>query len=607
MLYPVLTQSRLLSDLSGVWDFKLDNGKGFDEKWYEAPLKDADTMPVPASYNDLKEGVDFRDHYGWVFYQRNISVPAYVKSQRIVLRCAAVTHFAKIYLNGKLICEHKGGFLPFEVELNDVLEDGDNLLTIAVNNVIDYSTLPVGGKANMMSGLMGGVGQSDSGKPQNNPNFDFFNYCGITRPVKIYTTPKTYIHDITVTSDIDFGKAVPSATLHYEVDIEGADKDNTACKVEVFDAEGKKVAEADGISGEIKLDTVRLWQPLNAYLYRIKVTAGEDVYTLPYGVRSVRVDGIRFLINEKPFYFKGYGKHEDTFPNGRGINLPMNTKDIAIMKWQHANSFRTSHYPYSEEMMRQCDEEVIDETTAVGVNLKFGGGANFGGERISTFDKEHGVQTQEHHKDVIRDLISRDKNHACVVMWSIANEPDSSDEGAYDYFKPLYDLARELDPQKRPCTLVSVQGTTADNDCSAKLSDVICLNRYYGWYFGGPDLEVSEEGLRKELTDWGKLGKPVMFTEYGADTVSGLHDTTSVMYTEEYQVEYYEMNNRVFDEFDYVVGEQAWNFADFATSQSLLRVQGNKKGLFTRDRKPKMVAHYFRNRWNNIPEFGYKK
>ena len=226
--------------------------------------------------------------------------------------------------------------------------------------------------------------------------------------------------------------------------LNGATVGAVANRSESYDAEGKKVAEADGISGEIKLDTVRLWQPLNAYLYRIKVTAGEDVYTLPYGVRSVRVDGIRFLINEKPFYFKGYGKHEDTFPNGRGINLPMNTKDIAIMKWQHANSFRTSHYPYSEEMMRQCDEEgivVIDETTAVGVNLKFGGGANFGGERISTFDKEHGVQTQEHQKDVIRDLISRDKNHACVVMWSIANEPDSSDEGAYDYFKPLFDLA----------------------------------------------------------------------------------------------------------------------------------------------------------------------
>ena len=608
MLYPILTQSRLLSDLSGVWDFKLDNGKGFDEKWYERPLEYADTMPVPASYNDLKEGADFRDHYGWVFYQRNVSIPSYVKCQRIVLRCAAVTHYAKIYLNGKLICEHKGGFLPFEVELNDVLEDGDNLLTIAVNNVIDYTTLPVGGKANMMSGMMGGMGEGGSDKPQNNPNFDFFNYCGITRPVKIYTTPKTYIDDITVVSDIDF--SATSAVLDYSVDILGEAKDNTACKVEVFDAEGNKVAESEGVIGKLEIDDVKLWQPLNAYLYQIKVTAGEDVYTLPYGVRSVRVDGVKFLINERPFYFKGYGKHEDTFPNGRGINLPMNTKDISIMKWQHANSFRTSHYPYSEEMMRLCDEEgivVIDETTAVGVNLSFGGGANFKGQKVGTFDKEHGVQTQDHHKDVIRDLISRDKNHACVVMWSIANEPDSAAEGAYDYFKPLYDLARELDPQNRPCTLVSVQGTAVDTDCSAKLSDVICLNRYYGWYFGGPDLDKSEKGLRAELEKWGTLGKPVMFTEYGADTVSGFHDTTSVMYTEEYQVEYYEMNNKVFDEFDFVVGEQAWNFADFATSQSLLRVQGNKKGLFTRDRKPKMVAHYFLNRWNNIPEFDYKK
>ncbi len=608
MLYPILTQSRLLSDLSGVWDFKLDNGKGFDEKWYERPLEYADTMPVPASYNDLKEGADFRDHYGWVFYQRNVSIPSYVKCQRIVLRCAAVTHYAKIYLNGKLICEHKGGFLPFEVELNDVLEDGDNLLTIAVNNVIDYTTLPVGGKANMMSGMMGGMGEGGSDKPQNNPNFDFFNYCGITRPVKIYTTPKTYIDDITVVSDIDF--SATSAVLDYSVDILGEAKDNTACKVEVFDADGNKVAESEGVTGKLEIDDVKLWQPLNAYLYQIKVTAGEDVYTLPYGVRSVRVDGVKFLINERPFYFKGYGKHEDTFPNGRGINLPMNTKDISIMKWQHANSFRTSHYPYSEEMMRLCDEEgivVIDETTAVGVNLSFGGGANFKGQKVGTFDKEHGVQTQDHHKDVIRDLISRDKNHACVVMWSIANEPDSAAEGAYDYFKPLYDLARELDPQNRPCTLVSVQGTAVDTDCSAKLSDVICLNRYYGWYFGGPDLDKSEKGLRAELEKWGTLGKPVMFTEYGADTVSGFHDTTSVMYTEEYQVEYYEMNNKVFDEFDFVVGEQAWNFADFATSQSLLRVQGNKKGLFTRDRKPKMVAHYFRNRWNNIPEFDYKK
>lgn len=604
MLYPILTESRFLSDLSGVWDFKLDDGKGFEEKWYASKMADAMTMPVPASYNDLKEGVDFRDHYGWVFYQRTFSVPSFVKSQRLMLRMAAVTHHAKVYLNGEMICEHQGGFLPFEVELTDIIKDGENLLTIAVDNVIDYTTLPVGGKSNMLGGMMGGMGASADSKPQNNPNFDFFNYCGITRPVKLYTTPKNYIADITLVPAVN-GK---DATITYSVETVGSGD----CKVEVFDKTGKKVAEASGTEGTFEIKEVTLWQPLKAYLYDVKVTFGEDVYTLPYGVRTVRVDGIKFLINEKPFYFKGYGKHEDTFPAGRGINLPMNTKDISLMKWQGANSFRTSHYPYSEEMMRLCDEEgivVIDETTAVGVNLQFGGGANFNGQKVGTFDKEHGVQTQEHHKDVIRDLIARDKNHACVVLWSIANEPDSGAEGAYDYFKPLYDLARELDPQKRPCTLVSVQmGPDAPTkDCTKDLSDVFCLNRYYGWYFGGPDLVGPEKALRAELDGWAKYNKPVIFTEYGADTVSGFHDTTPVMYTEEYQVDYYDMNNKVFDDYDCVVGEQAWNFADFATSQSLLRIQGNKKGIFTRDRKPKMVAHYFKERWHKIPDFDYKK
>lgn len=91
MLYPVLTESRGLMDLSGIWAFKLDNGKGFDEKWYEGPMNDTIPMAVPSSYNDLQEGEDFREHYGWVFYQRAISVPAYRRTQRIVLRMAAVT------------------------------------------------------------------------------------------------------------------------------------------------------------------------------------------------------------------------------------------------------------------------------------------------------------------------------------------------------------------------------------------------------------------------------------------------------------------------------------------------------------------------------------
>ena len=600
-----MTPSRFVSDLSGSWDFKKFDDVLPAEEWAKAPLQDAMNMPVPSSYNDLTEDAKLRDYAGWVMYERDLAVPKVLKNERVMLRFDAVTHEANIYLNGELIGSHKGGFLPFEIDVTDKLTGGDDRLSVAVSNIIDYTTLPVGGKADMMGGLMGtGPAEIDDHAPRrNNPNFDFFNYSGITRPVRLYTTPKeAYIEDIVLTSEVNDKDAV----INYAVKVSGSGE----CTVTVTDADGKVVAEGTGLDGSLNVKDVQLWQPGEGYMYDVNVKFGDDEYTEPFGIRTVKVDGTQFLINGRPFYFKGYGKHEDTFPNGRGINLPMNTKDISIMKWQGANSFRTSHYPYSEEMMRLCDREgivVIDETTAVGVNLEFGGGANFQGQKVRTFDKEHGVQTQEHHKDVIRDLISRDKNHACVVMWSIANEPDSYNEGAYDYFKPLYDLARELDPQDRPCTLISVQSAPPDKDVSAELSDVICLNRYYGWYFGAPDLEQSEQALRKEMDFWQKLGKPVVFTEYGADTVMGLHDTTPVMYTEEYQVNYYRMNNRVFDDYECVTGEQVWNFADFATSQSLLRVQGNKKGIFTRDRKPKLAAHYFKERWHQIPDFDYQK
>lgn len=602
MLYPIMTKSRLLVDLSGIWNFRLDNGNGFEEKWQERPLQKAMPMPVPSSYNDLEENPEFKEHYGWVFYQKEVELPKKsVEGQRVILRIGAATHYAKVYWNGTLIGEHKGGFLPFEIEITSFLSEMGNLLTIAVDNRIDYSTLPVGGTKDMLGGMLA-LGEEEEKKPKNHPNFDFFNYCGLTRPVKLYTTPKDYIEDITVVSEIE----EKSAILSYEIHAVG----NGKVHVEILDEEGESRGNGDGAKGTLTVEQARLWEPLNPYLYQIKVSFGEDEYTLPYGIRTVRVDGTRFLINEKPFYFKGYGKHEDTFPAGRGLNLPMNAKDMSLMKWQGANSFRTSHYPYSEEMMRLCDEEgivVIDETTAVGVNLTFGGGANFGGEKIKTFDKEHGVKTKEHHEQVIRELIQRDKNHACVVMWSIANEPDSAAEGAYEYFAPLYELAKKEDPQKRPCTLVSVQMPHPEEDVSAKLSDVICLNRYYGWYVYGGELETAKKALAREMQMWEKVNKPVMFTEYGADTVAGFHDTVPVMYTEEYQVAYYEMNHEVFDKLDFVVGEQVWNFADFATSQSLLRVGGNRKGIFTRDRKPKMAAHYFRERWKNIPDFGYKK
>ena len=131
----------------------------------------------------------------------------------------------------------------------------------------------------------------------------------------------------------------------------------------------------------------------------------------------------------------------------------------------------------------------------------------------------------------------------------------------------------------------------------SQFGDVLMLNRYYGWYVNTGDLPAAERAWEEELRGWASEGKPIIITEYGADTYPGLHAVTPTPWTEEYQVAYLQMNHRVFDRIDAVVGEQVWNFADFATTAGIMRVGGNKKGAFTRDRQPKAAAWELRRRW----------
>ncbi len=598
MLYPRLNASRAVIDLCGIWSFKLLSEEEPDEKQVTAPLDDAMTIAVPASYNDQKEGEYFRDHYGYVLYQRTFAVPAPLLSERLVLRFGAVAQSAKVFINNTLLCEHKGGFLPFEAEINEVVHSGENRLTVAVDNRVNFSTLPVGSEkgGNMLTGLIPDV-PGVTPKKQNYPNFDFFNYSGITRPVTLYTTPRDYIRDITLVPSVNG----TNAEVQYKIDTVGSG----TVQLTIRDESGTIVANAEGAEGSFTIENVHRWEPLAAYLYSAEVHFGSDTYTEPFGVRTVCVRGKEFLINGKPFYFKGFGKHEDAPFRGRGLDNVVNVKDISLMRWIGANSFRTSHYPYAEEMMYLCDREgivVIDETPAVGVNMNFG--ATAGGAPQDTYQILH---TKEHHEEVIRDMIERDKNHACVVMWSIANESDTTTfpDSAVAYYRPLYDLAHECDPQNRPVTIVGVQNEF-QKDKLLPTMDVICLNRYYGWYVYGGDLKAAEQALAIELDYWKQFNKPLMFTEYGADTIAGLHSATPTMFTEEYQVDFYKAVHNVTDRYDFFIGEQVWNFADFATIQGIMRVEGNKKGIFTRDRRPKLAAHYFHRRWHIIPDFGYK-
>ena len=598
MLYPIMTTSRELVDINGIWNFKLDSGTGFAERWFEHPLQETVPMPVPASFNDVYEGEEFRDHIGWVWYEREFVIPEHFFNQRIVLRFGSVTHTARVYVNGQFVVAHEGGFTPFEAEINAFVSEGKNRLTVAVNTIVDFTTLPVGNYQEEDVPDMGKV-------VTDTPNFDFFNYAGIQRPVKLYTTPKTYIRDITLTTEVD----EQHARVGYNIDVEGEAEVRVSIQVET----GETVASASGATGRLSINDVHLWQPLHAYLYTCVVEMWQhgqriDTYDQPFGVRTLSVKDGKFLINGKPFYFKGFGKHEDSHIHGRGLDEVLNVKDLNLLRWIGANSFRTSHYPYSEELMRLADREgfvVIDEVPAVGLHLNFGNILSGGSKPRKTWEE---LGTRDHHEQVIRELIARDKNHPCVVMWSVANEPASEEEGAHEYFQPLVQLARELDPQKRPVTIVIHQRATPDTNKVSDLVDVLALNRYYGWYVVAGQLELAKALLRDELTGWNRVqpGKPIMLTEYGADTIAGFHDTTPAMFSEEYQVAYLRANSDVVDAFPNFIGEHVWNFADFQTSQSITRVQGNKKGVFTRERRPKMAAHYLRERWTAIPDFGYK-
>ncbi|MGN6760498.1 MAG: beta-glucuronidase [Leifsonia sp.] len=589
MLSPRSTPTREVVSLDGLWRFELATTAG-SAPW-TARLDTVLEAPVPASYNDRFVDAAIRDHVGVVWYQRDAWLPRGWRGERIVLRFGSVTHAAAVYVNDQLVAEHVGGYTPFEADLTDILEPGQEFrLTVAVDNRLTNVTIPPGS-----------VTVGPDGREKQTYFHDFYNYAGIARSVKLYSTPTSYVEDITVVTSIDGAAGI----VDYSVESAG---DDVAIRLRVIDESGAEVASADGASGTVRIDDVRLWQPGSAYLYDavVELVAGDglvDSYTLPFGVRTVEVRGTEFLINGEPFYFTGFGKHEDTPVRGKGHDDAYLVHDFQLLEWTGANSFRTSHYPYAEEVLDFADRHgivVVDETAAVGLNLGVQGGLS-GIPPTPTFAEENfGGETKDVHAQHLRELIGRDKNHPSVVMWSIANEPASNEDGAREYFEPLVNLARELDPA-RPLTYAAVMFATPANDKIADLFDVLSINRYYGWYVFTGDLASAETVLEQELRGWvQRFGKPIMMSEYGADTQPGLHSVWDMPWTEEYQTDLLATYHRVFDRIPEFVGEHIWNFADFMTGPGIHRVDGNKKGVFTRDRKPKGAAFSLRSRWRGL-------
>jgi len=583
-LMPQQNLSRNMINISGIWNFKVDSSNiGEKEKWFNG-LNNTMPIAVPASWNDQYD--ELRDYLGYAWYEQNTYLPKNWEGQQIFIRFGSANYAAKVWVNGKQIGSHEGGHLPFTFDIsNDVNWNATNKIVVQVENYLKPNRVP--------TGALNGEGGFTNFPAA---NFDFFPFCGLQRPVYLYAVPKNHITNITVTNKLNNQDAIVEIKINKEGNVKNGKL--------VLSGDNKKIEKDFSFNGNeaivsLNVSSAHLWSTEDPYLYDLNVSLlnGKEVvdhYSLPTGIRTIAVNDNKILLNGKPIYLKGFGKHEDFPILGKGTSYPVIVKDYSLLKWVGANSYRTSHYPYDEEYMNMADRQgilIIDEIPAVGL---------FFDKNIDQLNER-----KEMCKQQITELINRDKNHPSVIMWSVANEPglrssylkkDTHDSVSNHFFAELIASAKKQDAS-RLVTLVGAENEPYD---WLGLADVVCINRYFGWYSQSGNIQEGANLLSKELDAiHSKINKPIMISEFGADAYPGMHGTNAEMFTEEYQRDFIKAYLDVLDTKNYIFGAHVWAFADFKTSQGSIRFGGyNWKGVFTRDRKPKMAAYYLKSKWN---------
>ncbi len=517
----------------------------------EYDFSTAPTIKVPGDWNTQLP--QLFNYEGVLWYQRDFDFQPR-SDTRTFLHIGAANYRSHVWVNQKRVCDHEGGYTPFDCEVTAVLHAGSNFVVIAVDATRLVDGVPSVG-------------------------IDWFNYGGITRDVSLVTVPHTFIddYDIHLAHGQSFDPLSKEITGYVHL-IDAAA--GTAVMIDIPEASAKTSARTDAEGNaafSMKAQSLTLWSHEAPKLYKIHLMAGDDSLTDDIGFRDIRVDGTRILLNGKPIFLEGANMHaEAPMRGGRAYSQEDVDTIFSYLRDLHANFVRLAHYPHDERMERAADRNGIMVWSEIPnwQNISF--------EKPEVYSKD---------VTMLREMIRRDRNKASVILWSVSNEtPNNS--ARTKFLTDLANEARKLDSTRLITSAIigprpnGYEMVNKDPLCDAL--DVIGQNEYVGWY------EMTPEEADK--IQWTLPQKPVLMSEFGAEAKFGNHGATNERWTEEQQAYVFEHQFVMLRKIPQLRGTVPWILMDFRSpTRNIPRLQDgyNRKGLISEDGKKKQAFTLF--------------
>ncbi|WP_404336485.1 glycoside hydrolase family 2 protein [Sphingomonas sp. MMS12-HWE2-04] len=507
---------------------------------YEFDMQRSPVTSLPGSW--IGHAAEMRYYQGLVWYQRSFAAQLPKPGTRIFLRFGAADYSADVYLNGKQVGRHSGGFTPFAFDVTKLLRAGRNQITVGVDSARTVDDVPP-------------------------PVTDWETYGGITRSVTLLAVPETYVDDAWVRLTRDGQIAVT-------VRLDGPSAANSAVRVAI-PALGFTITGTT--DGQGRLETryaaparLQRWSPDSPRLYDVEVAAGADRLTDRIGFRTIEARGSQLLLNGKPIFLRGISMHEEELgkdPVRAMTPAAARALLTEIKDGLHGNFVRLAHYPHNEVTTRMADEMGLIVWSEIPVywRVNWSNPATLASARA-----------------MLRENIVRDRNRASIGLWSVANETPVND-ARNAFLRTLIGDVRALDDSRLvTAALLSSRKDkvmTIDDPLVADL-DVMAINTYNGWYSSDPLADVPSFEWRAPA------GKPLIFSEFGADALAGYHDGVADphKFSEEYQAEYYRQTLAMAAKVPFLAGLSPWLLKDFRSPrrQHPIFQQGwNRKGLIS--------------------------